>query len=274
MLVLVSRSLGLVALLGGLALLFPLWWPSPATSSHADFPGMTRASDALLSGWDDPRLARKADETDLAFTERAMRTIHRATYHCEARQNSQTLAATLAASRAPETSTFGYLDPSILRCGFCHQRAFLLTETLRRGGITNARTFGLNGHVVTLVRIGDASYMVDPDFGVGPIKYESTSYASTAVSHYSTVTDAEMVKHLTDGAFSTMGDDVEYMTHDWLLALSARQLNVVREVELQLTRAGALLVALGLVLMLAPRRITRRRETPELRPRQTPEESS
>jgi hypothetical protein len=254
----IVRMLGLIPLVAGLALMFPIWWPSPPTNSPAGPPGQSRAGEAPLSGWEDARLARIPDESDESFFERLTNVVYQSTYHCEATEARQSLAAALAADRAPEIEKFGYLDPSIVRCGLCHQRAFILSEALRRGGVSNVRTYGLNGHVITLAPSSTGYLILDPDYGVGPIRYDGQGYSTAPAAHYASVTTTDMVAHLTSGAYSTMGDDSEYMTHDWLLALAARQLAAVRDTELQLTRAGAGLVGLGLILILLPRRIRRR----------------
>lgn len=263
MLMMIARITGIVPLVCGLALMFPVWWPNPPTNSPAGPPGQSRAAEAPLSGWDDPRLTRLPGESDSAFFHRLTQTVYRATYHCEAEESRQSLAASLAADRVPDTAKFGYLDPSILRCGLCHQRAFILSEALKRGGVSNVRTYGLNGHVITLAGADGGYFILDPDFGIGPFPYEGSAYGAAPTAYYTSAATSDMVSQLKSGAYSTMGDDSEYMSHDWLVALAAKQVAAVREIELELTRAGAGGVALGLILILLPRRIRRSEDKPE-----------
>lgn len=253
-----ARILGALLFVAGLGLMFPVWWPSPTTTSPHGGPGMSRAIDRPLSGWDDPRMRRAPGEADLEFATRAMREVHEATYHCNANQSSQTLAAHLAAEAVAETASYGYLAPDIMRCGFCHQRAFLLAEFLRRGGISNAQTYALQGHVLTLAQIDGQYFMLDPDYGVGPILYHGPTYAAVPDDHYAAVVDPRTLEVLRE-PFSRADDDVPYMTHDWLLATAAQQANAVREVELQLTRLGAVIGMVGIVFFLLPGQLRGRR---------------
>ncbi|NIQ13941.1 MAG: hypothetical protein GTO02_05915 [Candidatus Dadabacteria bacterium] len=64
----------------------------------------------------------------------------------------------------------GVLDLKTFRCGFCHQRAFILAKILKDRGIDSAGVLGLSGHVVTVFSENNSLYSVDPDFGVGPVK--------------------------------------------------------------------------------------------------------
>ncbi len=72
----------------------------------------------------------------------------------------------------------GIVVASRFRCGFCHQRAYLLFEHLREQGI-EAMVFGLNGHVVTQFELNGRSYLADPDYGVGP--FEASNSAAELV---------------------------------------------------------------------------------------------
>jgi hypothetical protein len=244
----VVRTLAGLMIAVGLLVLFPVWFPSPPTSSPSDPPGSSRAGYRPLSGWTDGRLRRQLDETDMDFVTRLTATVHRATYHCDAKQVNQTWAASIAAKRAPETSTYGYLDPSVLRCGLCHQRAFILSEALRRGGMAGARAFGLNGHVITLVEVEGRNYISDPDYGVGPILYNGNTYTQIPDTHYAAVVSPAVVESLR-GAYAVTTDDADYVSHDWLITLALRQGDEVRAVERRLDIIGWSVFVGGLLLL-------------------------
>lgn len=215
--------------------------------------GQSYAADAPLKGWDDPRLQRKTDETDIAFAERLTTVVNRATYHCDVASSAQGLAAWLAAGSLPEMDKYGYLHPGLLRCGFCHQRAFVLAETLRRGGVTDATTVGINGHVITALSNGGVKYMADGDYGVGPIAFPVSSEA--AAPYYSAELIQPAWREAVLTAFKTTSDDNDYMTHEWLSEKAEAQWERANLIGLALTAAGAaMLIAAGILTLLHRRK--------------------
>lgn len=144
-------------------------WPAVALSHDPrGYPGYHAAIDPPLSGFDDARLQRAEGEGDFAFAVRMTQQVFRSTYHCNYMFTGHTWATALIASVNP---TFlvdqGVLAPSGFRCGWCHQRAWILAETLTRGGI-HAASRGLGGHVVATFDYDGQNYVADPDAGVGP----------------------------------------------------------------------------------------------------------
>jgi hypothetical protein len=239
---------GILVAFAGIAIAFPFWFPTPPTSAPNGPPGQSRATAPYLTGWADARLRSADGESTLDFATRVTGVIYSATYHCRVEERGQTLAAALAAPRAPEVDSYGYLDPSILRCGFCHQRAFVLAEALRRGGVDNARAYAIGGHVVTLFQMGDHYYVADPDYGIPPTKFESSTVASIPQRLYADRVDASTLQILTS-AYQSMDDDVDYVSHEWLMTLAARQMAEVREIERQLNLIGWFAFAIGLLMV-------------------------
>lgn len=74
----------------------------------------------------------------------------------------------------------GVLVRERFRCGYCHQRSFLLMEMLQarfeRSGAV-AQMHGLNGHVVLQFAVQGRTFLTDPDYGVGPFEYHSDDSA-------------------------------------------------------------------------------------------------
>ena len=127
-----------------------------------------------ISSWGDARLKRIDNEGEMEYSQRMLSTVHNATYHCEAHNYYQSwftwLSYQLGIYSLMPGNNHGVLDIKTFRCGFCHQRAYILATALRNGGIDSARVLGLNGHVITVFNINQDLYSLDPDFGVGPVK--------------------------------------------------------------------------------------------------------
>ena len=126
-----------------------------------------------LASWNDPRLNRMSGETDLEFADRMLNVVHDSTYHCEPDDYRQSwftwLIWKLGIYSIIPGNNQGVLDLKTFRCGFCHQRAFILAKVLRDRGIKSAEVLGLSGHVVTVFKDNNKLYSVDPDYGVGPV---------------------------------------------------------------------------------------------------------
>jgi len=250
MLKLIARGVGGLGMLAGLLILFPVWWPNPPSEARQR-PGYSHAAEPHLAGWTDQRLRRIDGEDDLAFATRVGGIVHRATYHCESSETGQSWAAHIAAERAPEVRSYGYLDPRIVRCGYCHQRAFILAEALRRGGIESAQAYSLQEHVITLFSVGDRYYIADPDYGVGPVIYDGSTYTRLPDTAYAPLgLNAETIAILRR-AYAQPGDDEPYMSHEWLMSLALRQRDEVRAVERRLRSIGWALFGGGLALLFA-----------------------
>jgi hypothetical protein len=154
------------------------YWPyaqspyMPAELQDYDYGYFLARTDRLAS-WDDPRLKRVDGEADLEFANRMLNIVHDSTYHCEAYDYRQSwftwLTWKLGIYSIIPGNTQGVLDLKTFRCGFCHQRAFILAKVLRDRGIKSAEVLGINGHVITVFKDNNELYSVDPDFGVGPV---------------------------------------------------------------------------------------------------------
>ncbi len=87
------------------------------------------------------------------------------------------------------------LTPKYFRCGYCHQRAYILSKTLRNNGIA-AKTYGLHGHVVTVFTVGSSFYIADPDYGVAPFLVDVTdseAMKAAAARHYAFLNDDDSI---------------------------------------------------------------------------------
>lgn len=153
------------------------------------------AKNDRLGSWNDPRLERLSDEPDYEYAKRMLDTVHHATYHCEAFNFQQSWFTWLSWKTgfyllSPGVD-FGVLDLKTFRCGFCHQRSYILAKVLRRGGISSANVLGLIGHVITVITINDELYALDPDLGIGPVNV-------TGIDTMDGTLDAEITDRLND----------------------------------------------------------------------------
>lgn len=205
---------------------------SPPSSSMRDSAGLTYRVAPQLEGWHDERLLRRRGEFIGGYAWRANLEVFRATYHCNYQQTGHSLAAYAIARWRPEQlpsiRQSGYLHPRILQCGFCHQRAFILASALRRNGAENAHVLGVNGHVVAAYDYNGDTYIVDPDYGVGPFKLDRSPEGAAirerqVAEAYAPVFEAEPnLRALLIGAFLDISDDEEYSTLN-ALELEAEQ---------------------------------------------------
>jgi hypothetical protein len=200
---------GLLAVIAVLIAASVLVGPAEGTTGLATY---DRALSPRLTGWDDPRL-RRGDETDLAFATRVTDVVSDAIYHCEPSEPQSLLSPLVATGE-------GILHPAHLRCGFCHQSAFVLAEALVRGGIS-AYARGLNGHVVTALSLDGTEYVADPDYGVMPFAIDWDDALPSALAAYVAVPDSEQPR--VRRAYGTADDDGPYYTMAHLRSLAERQ---------------------------------------------------
>lgn len=227
-----------------------LAWPEPPPEMSIEVAGRSVRAASPLAGWDDPRIVRRSDETPMAFAARATRNIFYATYACMPTRYAQSAAAWLAARQlGSEIMAHGYLDASIVRCGFCHQRAFLRANALERAGIEDAEVFGLNGHVVTRFQLNGQSYFADPDYGVGPFPAQPGALAATVRRVYA---EYENVNEMV-GIYANEADSAPYESMLWLRTLAEHQRRATARIAMALHAAVAVLIAAGLLLLTAHR---------------------
>ncbi|MES2192874.1 MAG: hypothetical protein V4517_00540 [Pseudomonadota bacterium] len=143
-------------------------WILPTPNVYPPIPGYSYATENRLSSLSDRRLARRSDESLLEFSGRLMTVVHDATYNCLPDQIGQSWWTYTVHLLGLLQEEQGLLSLSSFRCGFCHARAFILAEALRKGGITDATPLGIYGHVVTTFHIDGEQYVADPDFGIRP----------------------------------------------------------------------------------------------------------
>jgi len=249
----------IVAFFAGVVFL-ALWlvtqvWPTPPASNSEVLGGLSRALIDPVSGFDDRRFERLPGETDLAYATRATALVHAAIYHCQYLDFDQTWMTALVARFFPAffSRDVGILDPAGLRCGFCHQVAFVLAEILARNGIDTAQAWGLIGHVVTRFEIDGMSYCTDPDYGVGPFPtpWDDPEILERIVTAYyrNAITEEEKAAIVID-AYVTVDDNARYYTMPRLRSIAAEQraiLQYQRPIEHLLLVSG--LLCFGLALM-------------------------
>lgn len=191
-------------------------------------PGVNYAPNAYLSGWNDTRLKRQNGESDLDFATRLNLVIHNSTYHCGP-QDNRTLAERVLFSLSKQSAEQGLLTPE-LRCGLCHQRAYILAKSLANSGL-NTIVFGLNGHVVTLVELSGVRLIFDPDYGVGPFNYDEYDPSMMNDTYRHKYWTSETVAA---GSLSTKDDDDEYYTMSILDDISIKQQRLLYLIKLTL----------------------------------------
>lgn len=145
------------------------------SSGDARTPSYTGVTGRHLSEVSEAELKIGSREPPLHFASRINMLVHTTTYHCAPSDYAfspiERLAiwADLPSAMGSEWSE-GPTSRAQLRCGYCHQQAIALAQILRKNGF-DAWAYGLNGHVVTRVDLGGAIYILDPDYGVPPFRY-------------------------------------------------------------------------------------------------------
>jgi len=140
---------------------------------------------------------RIAEEPLLDYVARVNRLVHETTYNTHPRDFSLPIITRVLASVADPWIDFDW-DQGLFGArfvgGYCHQRAIELANILRENGIDDAWAYGLNGHVVTRFSDeGGAVYLVDPDYGAGPFRYDADD----------AVVEAELMKSYGDALIPT-----------------------------------------------------------------------
>lgn len=272
----INRTLGVVgALLIAAPVLAGLIWQVPHGEPLPPLfnivPGYTYPAEDKLSGWSDPRIVRRAGESELEFAKRASENIYKSTFHCAYDDDRQSWFTALASrlGMVDEQQMYGVLAIETFRCGFCHQRATLLARAMRNGGIESAFVLALDGHVVTGFRHDGRDYAADADYGIGPFEtrwHDIAHLRETIENQYSGVRAlfGDYVANIIVNAYLTTHNNGEYMTYDYMSNLMDRQSNVLRLerlVEVISFVAGAFLIACALYRS-QRKRLDRRRQNP------------
>ena len=122
----------------------------------------------------------------MEFAARVTKVIHNSGYNCKPTNSPEWLSHLLSVFNILEFKKIGVLTPKYFRCGFCSQRAYILSRTLRNNGVA-AKAYGLEGHVVTVFTVGSFFYIADSDYGVGPFEVDVTdtmAMTNAAARHY------------------------------------------------------------------------------------------
>ncbi|UCI07153.1 hypothetical protein [Mesorhizobium sp. B1-1-8] len=147
---------------------------------------MTAVTIKPISEIADSALDITEGESQLGYVKRVTDVVHLSTFNCDPTEFSLSWLDRLFLWRSGNPSAFaeGMLVKDRFTCGFCHQRAFLVHQALKRNGIASD-VFGLNGHVVTRVNIDGKQYYTDSDYGVGPFPAAAETLEETVRNTYS-----------------------------------------------------------------------------------------
>lgn len=142
-------------------------WISPPAEG---IPGYSTLAATPIQNLSERVFDRQVGETDRDVITRLNGLIHSGSWNCAPQDFtlSEIEQHVHAVMGSPNIFSEGILIRSRFGCGFCHQRATLLTSALIRNNIV-ANVFGLNGHVVVRVELPDEALFVDPDLGVAPM---------------------------------------------------------------------------------------------------------
>ena len=139
-------------------------------------PGYHYISEQRFANIGAAEMARAPGEGTLGYVARMNQLVHLSTYHCNPTDYSLSVVESVTSALMNLVGyrfdwRQGLFDERML-CGFCHQRAIILSRLLEKQGLS-AMAYGVNGHVVTLLHLEDgAEYLVDPDYGAPPYRYD------------------------------------------------------------------------------------------------------
>lgn len=141
--------------------------------------------------------AAMPNEAPLDYAQRINQLVHFSTYHCGAHEAELGPVSSLVAGRF---FAEGLLDFDRFECGLCHQRAYMLTKVLDHPGIENAIVLAFEGHVVVSAHVEGHQYLIDPDYGVGPIKWDvsQSDRLAAVIAAYSAIAwaDVDLVRDI------------------------------------------------------------------------------
>lgn len=245
---------GIVVL--SLPLLFNALWVLPRPNVQPPIPGYSYATQARISSWNDPRLARRYGESALDFAGRISTLVHKATYNCDATEVGQSWWTALAYRLGLLNVEQGLLSLETFRCGFCHARAYIVAGALRKGGIADATALSLYGHVVATFHLDGKRYVTDPDFGVYPfaLPEDATALRKAVERTYIPIMRAHgilAVANVVD-LYISKEDNTEF-SFDYLNQLRERQDKILawqRPIEIWCAGAGLAIIALHFLLRL------------------------
>ena len=176
-----------------------------------------------LSGWNDERLKRNSNESDLDYAIRMNSVVGSSYYHCKyyTKENIFELIASFFSKTWKEV---GFLQPE-RRCGFCHQASYILAKVLNTNGV-EAYPLGMNGHVVVKLKDHDVEYILDPDYAVGPLEYKEDMRAYIPTNYGTSWVFRSLYK-----PYTTKVDDSPYYTMEWLNNAEKEQSRILRYIK-------------------------------------------
>lgn len=228
--------------------------PAPDTDGLA---GYNWSPSPMLSGFDDSRLDRREGETALTYSARVSRAVDDAVYNCLDLNMAQSWLLGALAWIGVTDAGEGVLAPTGLRCGLCHQVAYVAARALTNAGIP-AHPLGLNGHVVTAFIVGENAYVIDPDLGVGPLQLDAPDLAGMATALYLPKAGEEWTNVIVD-IIASREDNEPYYNMAYLDQIAERQgvvLVMESTLEISLMIAGVALVAFGAALDVPSKRLS------------------
>lgn len=173
-------------------------------------PGYNYPKLKRLEGASDLRLKRIKGESTTEYIARLNMVVFDATWHCNPNKYNESapnlnvfrIVGALYPEFQKSVKRQGVLtlDYGFYYCGFCHQNAEILTQTLIKNGI-NADTLAIKGHVITKVIIGGRVYFLDPDFGAGPFiksKDLNLDYSKVYQGYIQAGANANLAQRITD----------------------------------------------------------------------------
>lgn len=230
---------------------------SPIEPINGTVPGYHFLATAQLEGFQDSRLKRQAGEDDYQFAVRALDVVGQTIYHCEDNRATQSWLLRLAAFlRLKKAEDQGLLVPIKLKCGLCHQTAYILARVLRAEGIS-AFQYGLSGHVVTRANLNGEDYYLDPDFSVGPFKVYDPNLGQKLKSRYANAGVNEQRAEFIAKLYTTTDDNTIYHSVEELDGIANKQqkwLMAEKFIEYALGVLGIIMAFQGLRILMAWRR--------------------
>lgn len=214
-------------------------WENPAPKNGSGIPNYNFPTTKKLEDWGDERLTRKNKQSDLDFLAQVNRSINSATYNCAPTDSARLIEKFLTIIKPKYFAEEGLLTPKYFHCGFCSQRAYITAKALEIGGI-EAMPFGLNGHVVVRARINGVYWIIDPDIGIGPIKYEEINSKETKLIYKEIAKNHPIWLKSIYKAIDSQSDDAPYTPMNRLDTLSDLQEKYISRFELFFYTIGAL----------------------------------
>lgn len=237
--------LGGILLLIGASLLWSQSHPKNIRTAITTIPGYSYSTASSLSGWSDGRLKRKKNETDLAFAARLNTLVSSVIYHCNYNETPTLIDKLISIIPEERFNEVGLLVPNSLKCGFCHQIAYVLARALTDGGV-RAEPFGINGHVVTLATINGEKLIYDADLGVGPIEYRESMWSDAKFAYYARYNAYPPLMRALHNAYRTTADDQPFYSMQWLYQVEHIQNQTV--ILFELASIGAVVVGIGICI--------------------------